>query len=124
MDINRLTEKVQEGISSAQSKAIEHGNQHVDVEHLLLALIEQEKGLATSILNKANADTGVLRERLEREIDRIPKVSGAGGALEQVYITPRLNRVLTQAEVESKTLGDAYVSVEHVLLAMTDDRPA
>jgi len=121
MDINKLTEKLQEALSSAQSKAVRYSHQQVDVEHLLLALLEQERGLASSILNKANVDVESLRRNIEQELAKIPKVSGPTGEPGQVYITSRLNRLLTQAEDESKKLGDEYVSVEHVLLAMTDD---
>src|SRR5262249_52157618 len=121
---NKLTEKLQEALSSAQSKAVRYGHQQVDVEHLLLALLEQDRGLATSILNKANVDVESLRRNVEQELDRAPKVSGPSGAPGQVYVTPRLNHLLTQAEDESKKLGDEYVSVEHALLPMTDDTGA
>jgi len=124
MDINKLTEKLQEALSSAQSKAVRYSHQQVDVEHLLLALLEQERGLATSILNKANVDVESLRRNIEQELDRVPKVTAPTGEPGQVYITSRLNRILIQAEDESKKLGDEYVSVEHVLLAMTDDTGA
>jgi ATP-dependent Clp protease ATP-binding subunit ClpB len=121
MDINKLTEKLQEALSSAQSKAVRYSHQQVDVEHLLLALLEQERGLATSILNKANVDVESLKRNIEQELARLPKVTGPTGEPGQVYVTSRLNRLLTEAEDESKRLGDQYVSVEHVLLAMTDD---
>src|SRR3989441_8259663 len=124
MDINKLTEKLQEALSSAQSKAVQYSHQQVDVEHLLLALLEQERGLATSILNKANIEVDNLRQRIEQELAKVPKVSGSAGGPDQVYVTGRLNKVLTQAEDESKKMGDQFVSVEHVLLAMTDDSGA
>jgi ATP-dependent Clp protease ATP-binding subunit ClpB len=121
MDINKLTEKLQEALSSAQSKAVRYGHQQVDVEHLLLALLEQDRGLTASILNKANVDVESFRRNVEQELDRAPKVSGPSGETGQVYVTARLNRLLSQAEDESKKLGDEYVSVEHALLPMTDD---
>jgi ATP-dependent Clp protease ATP-binding subunit ClpB len=124
MDINRFTEKLQEALSAAQSKAVRNGHQQVDIEHLLMALMEQERGLATAILNKANVDVESLRRRLEQELEKIPKVSSSTGATDNVYISGRLNKLLTQAEDESKKLGDAFISVEHVLLAMTDDSGA
>jgi ATP-dependent Clp protease ATP-binding subunit ClpB len=96
----------------------------VDVEHLLLSLLKQDRGLAGSILNKANVDIESLRNGVEQELARAPKVSGPGGEAGQVYVTTRLNRLLTQAQDEAKKLGDEYVSVEHVLLAMTDDTGA
>src|SRR5713226_8673781 len=79
MDFNRFTEKMQEAVRTAQSLATVHGNQQVDVEHLLLALLEQEGGLAPSILNKADIQVDALRTRVQQEIDRLPKVSGPSG---------------------------------------------
>jgi ATP-dependent Clp protease ATP-binding subunit ClpB len=125
VDINRFTEKMQEALSAAQSKATRLGHQQLDVEHLLAALLEQEGGLAGAILAKTGVTTSLLSQRLEEELGRMPKVTGgAGGSPDQVYVTGRLNRLLAQAEDEAKRLKDEYVSVEHVLLAMTDDKGA
>src|SRR5579864_9013038 len=124
MDFNRFTEKLQEAVRAAQSIASQHGNQQVDTEHLLLALLEQQGGLAPSILNKADAKVDNLRTRLQQEVDRFPKVSGASGGPDQVYVTTRLTKLLTQAEEEAKRLKDEFTSVEHVLLAATDDSGA
>ncbi len=121
MDINRLTEKAQAALQAAQAKAVRYSHQQVDVEHLLAALLEQEGGLAPAILNKAEAPVGSLRERLEQELARLPKVSSPTGATDQIYITGRLNRLMVQAEDEARRLKDEYISVEHLLLAMTDD---
>jgi ATP-dependent Clp protease ATP-binding subunit ClpB len=121
MDINRFTEKLQEAIRSAQSQATRYSHQQIDVEHLLAALVEQEGGLASSILQKAGINTDSLARRLEAELDRLPKVSGPSGAPDQVYVTARLNRLLTAAEDEAKKLKDEYISVEHVLLAAVDE---
>ncbi|HEX4999714.1 MAG TPA: ATP-dependent chaperone ClpB [Terriglobia bacterium] len=125
MDINRMTERLQEAISAAQSVAARHGNQQIDVEHLLLALLEQERGLATSIFNKADVPVEALRKQAEKDLDALPKVSGSGaGAPGQIVVTSRLSQLLANSESESKTLGDEYVSVEHALLALTDDSGA
>src|SRR5882724_1662081 len=121
MDMNRFTEKAQEALSAAQSKAIRSSHQQVDVEHLLSALLEQERGLAASILTRANVPIEALKRRVEQDLDRLPKVSGPAGAADQIYITGRLNRLLTQAEDEAKRLKDQFISVEHLLLAMTED---
>jgi ATP-dependent Clp protease ATP-binding subunit ClpB len=121
MDINRFTEKAQEALSAAQSKAIRSSHQQVDVEHLLIALLEQERGLAASVLTRAGISVETLKRRLEQELDRLPKVSSPSGGADQIYVTGRLNRLLTQAEDEAKRLKDQYISVEHLLLAMTDD---
>ncbi|HWC95440.1 MAG TPA: Clp protease N-terminal domain-containing protein, partial [Candidatus Sulfopaludibacter sp.] len=121
MDINRFTEKLQEAIRSAQSMATRHGHQQIDVEHLLAALLEQEGGLAGSILGKSGVQTEALLRRLESELDRLPKVSGSTGGPDQVYVTSRLNKLLTRAEDEARKLKDEYISVEHVLLAVLHD---
>jgi len=121
MDINRFTEKLQEAIRSAQGKAVRYGHQQIDVEHLLSVLMEQEGGLAPSILAKAGIQPEPLARRLEAELDRMPKVSGPSGAPDQVYVTARLNRLLAAAEDEARKLKDEYISVEHVLLASLDD---
>ena len=124
MDINRFTEKAQQALSAAQTKAVRYGNQQVDVEHLLAAVLEQERGLATSILNKTEVNADGIKQRVEQELERLPKVSGPSGAPDQIYITGRLNRLLAQAKDEAKKLKDDYVSVEHLLLAVTDDAGA
>src|SRR4051812_5245424 len=114
MDPNRFTEKTREAILSAQKLAARQGQQQVDVEHLLAALLQQENGLAPAILSKAQVDVEGLRRRAEQEVSRLPRVSGAGGET----FSPRLGRVLNQAEDEAKTFKDDFVSVEHVLLAL------
>src|ERR1700678_4079501 len=124
MDFNRFTEKLQEAVRAAQAIAVQHGNQQIDTEHLLLALLDQQGGLAPSILNKADIRVDALRTRVQQEVDRIPKVSGATGGPDQVYVTNRATKLLSQAEEEAKRLKDEYVSVEHVLLAATDDAGA
>ena len=124
MDINRFTEKLQEAIRAAESMAGRYGHQQIDVEHLLAALLEQPGGLAASILQKADANPETLGQRLEAELDRLPKVSGPAGAPGHVYVTPRLNKLLARAEEEARQLKDEYISVEHVVLAALDDRGA
>jgi ATP-dependent Clp protease ATP-binding subunit ClpB len=122
MDFNRFTEKLQEALRTAQSLATRRGQQQLDVEHLLVALLEQEGGLAPSILLRAGANTEAIHRRLTQDLDRLPRVSGGATAMEQIYITPRLQQLLTKAEDEAKRLKDEYVSVEHILLAATDEK--
>ncbi len=124
MDPNRFTEKVREALAASQSKAVRYSHQQVDVEHLLAALLEQEGGLAPSILARADVPLANLAREVDRELDRMPKVSGPTGSPEQIYVTARLNKLLTQAEDEAKRLKDDYLSVEHLLLAMLDDTGA
>ncbi len=124
MDFNRLTEKSQEAIRQAQTEATQHGNQQVDVEHLLLAMLEQEGGLAPSILQRADVPLESLHRSLVQEVDKFPKVSGGGVRPDQAYITTRLSRLLTVAEEQAKRLKDEYVSIEHLLLACAEDQGA
>src|ERR1700682_3617647 len=111
MDFNRFTEKLQDAVREAQSLAIRNGNQQIDVEHLLLTLLDQDGGLAPSILNKADIRLDSLRSRRQQEIDRLPKVSGPAGGPGQVYVTARLQAIFTKAEDEAKRLKDEYISV-------------
>lgn len=125
MDLHRFTEKSQEALQSAQALAARRNHQGVDVEHLLAALLEEHEGLAAALLAAAGIAPSAVRERVEQELNRIPHVSGPGAEAQQVYVTQRLVRVLTQAEDEAKGLKDEYVSIEHILLAMLkEDRGA
>jgi ATP-dependent Clp protease ATP-binding subunit ClpB len=117
MDINRFTEKAQEALQDAQRLAARGRQQLVDVEHLLAALLDQEPGLAASILRKANVNLDGLKRRAHQELERLPHVSGGGGE----SVSSRLNRLLMQAEDEAKHFKDEYVSVEHLLLALIGD---
>src|SRR2546425_13331319 len=88
MDPNRFTEKMQEALRSAQSRAIRQSHQQVDVEHLMAALLEQEGGLAGALLAKAGIFPALFGERREQELGRAPKVTGAhGGPPDQAYAT-------------------------------------
>ena len=118
MNLNRFTEKAQEALGRAQSAAVTRQNQGVDVEHLLAALIEDEQGLTSSILKLAGVDRAQIAQKLDAELAKIPRVSGAGADSGQAYVTQRLGRVLSSAEQEAGKLKDEYVSVEHLLIAL------
>jgi ATP-dependent Clp protease ATP-binding subunit ClpB len=122
MDFSRFTEKLQEGFRAAQSLASQHGQQQLDVEHLLVALLEQPDGLAQSILLKTDVDLKTVHNRLMQDLDKLPRVSGSATGVDQIYVTPRLQKFLSRAETEAKRLKDDYISVEHVLLAATDEK--
>ncbi|HXG67349.1 MAG TPA: ATP-dependent chaperone ClpB [Blastocatellia bacterium] len=121
MDINRFTEKAQEAVRAAQTLAVRYNNQQIDVEHLLYALLEQQGGLVPSVLSRAGVNVEPLRQAIEREINKFPKVTGPSGPVDQVYITARLNKVFVAAEDEARKLKDEYVSVEHLLLAILEE---
>jgi ATP-dependent Clp protease ATP-binding subunit ClpB len=115
---DKLTEKSMEALQAAQRLASRRNHQQMDVEHLLVALLEQEHGIAGSILQKADINAESLKGKIERELDKVPRVTGGSG---DVSVSQRLNRLLGQAEDEAKKLKDEYISVEHLLLAMLDD---
>ncbi len=121
MNLNRLTEKSQEALGRAQSAAVSANHQGVDVEHLLSALLEDEQGLVWSILNLAGVNAAALRQKLDDELKKIPRVTGSGSDAGQVYVTQRLGRVLARAEQEAGKLKDEYVSVEHLLIAIFEE---
>jgi ATP-dependent Clp protease ATP-binding subunit ClpB len=118
VDPNRLTQKSQEALHDAQTKALRHGQTEVEPEHLLLALLDQPEGLIPRLLVRADVDTGSLHAAVERAIEALPRVSGSGAGAGQVYVSRALSQILDKAEDEAKRLKDEYVSVEHVFLAM------
>jgi ATP-dependent Clp protease ATP-binding subunit ClpB len=120
MDLNRLTEKAQDVIRGAQALAQRRGHAQIDVEHLAVALLSQDGGVAPRIMEKAGGNPASLVQRIEQALDRLPRVSGPGVPAGQVYIAPRVNDVLTGAETEAQRMKDEYVSVEHLLLALAD----
>src|SRR5579863_1080345 len=124
MNANRFTEKLQEALGRAQNAALSAHNQAVDVEHLLASLLEDHEGLASSILKLTGVDRDAVSRKLTAELAKIPKVTGGGADSGQVYATQRLGRVLARAEQEAGKLKDEYVSVEHVLIAMLDEKGA
>ena len=127
MDNSKLTQKTQEALQEAQAGAVRRGHQEVDAEHLLAALLEQTDGIASRLFTRMGVDGGTVREAIEAELARRPQVSGGGMEMGKVYITPRLQTLLTVAADEAKRLKDEYVSVEHLLLAIAaegDGKPA
>src|SRR2546423_12464356 len=106
MNQDQFTEKSLEALGAAQKLAAKFSHQQMDVEHLLLALLDQERGLATSILTKAEVPVDALKIKVQREIERLPKISGSTGG---VGMTGRLNRVLALAEDQAKKMKDEYV---------------
>ena len=121
MDLNKLTQKSQEALQEAQSLALRAGHMEVDSDHLLLALLEQSDGLVPRLLARIEVPAESLKERLERELQRRPQVSGSGREADKIYITQRLQQLLLKAEDEAKRLKDEYVSVEHLFLALLEE---
>jgi ATP-dependent Clp protease ATP-binding subunit ClpB len=120
MDPNKLTEKTQQALHDAQTKALRFGHTEVDTEHLLLALLDQDDGLVGRLLTRAQVDVSSLHDALEGHLEKRPRVTGPGAAPGQVYVTRQLNEVLDAAGRQAERLKDEYVSVEHVVLAMLE----
>ena len=118
IDPNKLTEKSQEALVASQQTARELGHAQIDVEHLAAALVDQPGGIVSSVLTALGVQPAQLSTGLATELQRQPKVSGNV----QIGASPRLGRVLQQAQKEASSLGDEFVSTEHLLLAMTADQ--
>ncbi|MBI3592712.1 MAG: ATP-dependent chaperone ClpB [Nitrospirae bacterium] len=119
MRLDKLTVKSQEALQEAQGIAEKKGNQQLEVEHLLYALISDEEGIAYQILKRLGADIRQIMTDIDKEIEKFPKVSGAA-PLGQIYIAPRLKTVLERAYEEATHLTDEFISVEHLLLAIAN----
>jgi len=118
MRLDKLTTKSQEALQQAQVLAEKRNHQAIDVEHLLFALLGQKEGVVLALLQKLGVAADILTGRLQKALERLPQVSGGAG---QSFITPRLKKVLEEAEAEAQALKDEYVSTEHVLLAMVQE---
>ena len=113
MQVDRFTKKSVEAINDLQKIAMDFGNQEIEQEHLLYALLHQDGSLIAQLLEKMNVDRGAFQNSLKHELDK--KVKSQGG---QQYVGQYLNHTLNYAEDEAKRMGDEYVSVEHLFLAM------
>lgn len=114
MNISKFTQKSQEAIAAAEKLAVQNGNQQIDEEHLLVALLNISDSLIASLVAKMGLQKEAFVNEAESLIQKLPKVSGGG----QEYVSADLNRALNGAEDEAKAMGDDYVSVEHLFLSM------
>jgi ATP-dependent Clp protease ATP-binding subunit ClpB len=115
----KFTVKAQEAIQRANELASEHGNPELAPAHLLAALVEDREGIVTPVLEKIGIGPQAVLSDLYKEIEKLPKVSGSGGAA-QPAMSSQINRVLEKSFKEADTFKDEYVSTEHILLALTD----
>ncbi len=120
MRFDKFTIKSQELIQSAQSLASQHNNQQIEPEHLLSAMLAETDGIAGAMLRKLGAAPNEIAQQVTAAIARLPGVSGAGTG--EVYISPRAKAVLEQAFTEATNMKDEYVSIEHILLAISDEK--
>lgn len=118
MDLNKFTEKASETVQEAIKLAQKNGQQQVEPEHLLLALLNQEGGLAGAILRKAGTPVDPLHRRVQEDVDKLPKMSGGE---DRIGLGSRMVRLGNRAADEAKKFKDDFISVEHLLLALLED---
>ena len=113
MNINKFTQKSLEAVNGCEKLAYEYGNQEIDQEHLLYSLLTQEESLILKLVERMEIQKEYFLNRVKKDLEKRVKVSGG-----QLYISNALNKVLISAEDEAKRMGDEYVSVEHLFLAL------
>lgn len=123
MRFDKFTERAQDAAMRAYEILQRYQHSQADTEHLLLALLEQPNGLIPEILEKMGVESEMVMARLDQVLSAAPKVGGmVNMAVGQVYITPRLKRVLDNAQEEAKNMQDEYISTEHLFLAVCSER--
>jgi ATP-dependent Clp protease ATP-binding subunit ClpB len=121
MNVDRMTQRVQEALNSAYTRALSEHNTQTTPEHLLTAILDQPEGIAKPVLEKAGVDVRALERAANAAVAGLPRLSGSNADQAQVTVAPQLTRLLTQADSEAKQLQDEYVSIEHLLLALSAD---
>ena len=122
MRFDRFTERAQEAAQRAAEIIQRYGHNQIDTEHILLALIEQPGGVIPQILEKMNVSADALVERLDSTLRASPKANIFGGGAGQIFITPRVKRIIDLANEEANRLKDEYISTEHIFLAILTER--
>ena len=120
MQIEKLTLKAQEALQEAKNIAERLNHQQIDVEHLLSALLGQKEGVVLPVLQKLGANPDAIASQLQGELGRIPQVSGRGAG--QAYLSGRVNELFDAAWKEAERLTDEYLSTEHLLIAIADEK--
>jgi len=122
MRFDRFTERAQEAAQRAAEIIQRYGHNQIDTEHILLALIEQPQGVIPQILEQLKIDSTTLTERLDYILRTSPKANIFGGGAGQIFITPRVKRIIDLANEEANRLKDEYISTEHIFLAILSER--
>ena len=122
MRFDRFTERAQEAAQRAAEIIQRYGHNQIDTEHILLALIEQPGGVIPQILQSLNINAQALSERLDQTLRMTPKANIFGGGAGQIFITPRVKRIIDLANEEANKLKDEYISTEHIFLAIMSER--
>jgi ATP-dependent Clp protease ATP-binding subunit ClpB len=119
-----MTERVQDALNAAYSRALQEHNTQTAPEHVLAALLDQDRGIAPDIIQAAGVDPRAVSAKTDETIARLPRLTGSNADQASVTVSPDLTRLLTQADGEAKQLQDDYVSVEHLLLALAQSNGA
>jgi ATP-dependent Clp protease ATP-binding subunit ClpB len=119
LDLTKMTEKLQQAVIQSQAIAVQHHHQEIDVIHLLLSLLQQEDGLFPRILQKLGISVESFTQQANAILHKKPQVIGSGAEAGKVYISNKLQQLFIQAENEASSLKDEYISVEHIILALT-----
>ncbi len=122
MRFDRFTERAQDAANRSIEILQRFGHNQVDTEHILLALLEQPEGVVSQILEKLGVDVSMMRGRLDEVLRHSPKAAIYGGGAGQVFITPRVKRILELAQEEANRFKDEYISTEHIFLAILNER--
>ena len=122
MRFDRFTERAQDAAQRAAEIIQRYGHNQIDTEHILLALIEQPQGVITQILERLNIDIDQISELIDKQLRNSPKANIYGGGAGQIFITPRVKRVVDMANEEANRLDDEYISTEHLFLAILSER--
>jgi ATP-dependent Clp protease ATP-binding subunit ClpC len=122
MRFDRFTERAQDAAQRAAEIIQRYGHNQIDTEHILLALIEQPQGVIPQILERLNVDIEDLTDRIDHQLRTTPKANIYGGGAGQIFITPRVKRVVDMANQEANRLNDEYISTEHIFLAILSER--
>ncbi len=122
MRFDRFTERAQDAAQRAAEIIQRYGHNQIDTEHILLALIEQPQGVITQILEQLKVDIESLTDRIDQQLRASPKANIYGGGAGQIFITPRVKRVVDMANEEANRLDDEFISTEHIFLAILSER--
>ena len=118
MNFNKFTIKSQEAVQNAQEIASSYGNQSIEPEHLLAALVQDSQGIVIPILQKLGANVNYVKIKVNEVVEKLPKVQGTS----QQHISGELQKIFDQAQKEAENLKDEFVSTEHLLLALLDQK--
>ena len=120
MNAQKYTQKSLEAVRSAQSLAVEYGNQQIEQPHILLALLTAEQGLVPQLLANLGLTVPSFQAAVKAEVEKLPRVSGSGREMDKVYVAQDVDKMFNQAESIAASMKDEYVSVEHLLLALVE----